>query len=482
MTSGTIPPADPAVPPVPSIVAPAGRAALFDEPACDHNRSKSATGRKAGCPMPVPGNSAGGCSFDGGMITLLPISDAAQVVHGPITCAGTGWEGRGTDASGGPALFRHGFTSDVDNSDLLLGGEQKLYDTIEDVIRRHRPAAVFVHLTCVTAMIGDDVESVCDAVSRAHDLPVIPVHAPGLTGSKNLGNRLAGKALLDHVIGTCEPEAPGPYDVNLIGEYNIAGELWNVLPVLAETGIRVTATITGDSRYADIAAAHRAKATMVVCSRALLPLARGLQERYGVPWFEGSFYGLRSMADSLRNFARILGGEVAERVEDVIARHEAQAEAELAPLRTRLAGKKAVLYTGGVKSWSMVAALQDLGMQVVASGATKSTAEDVDRIEELLDDDGEIVHNGSPAELLRIVTEAGADILIAGGRNQYTAVKGRLPFLDVNQERHTPLAGYPGVVEMARRIVSALENPVWQQVRDPAPWESASAPGTGEVG
>jgi nitrogenase molybdenum-cofactor synthesis protein NifE len=411
------------------------------------------------------------------MITLLPISDAAHVVHGPITCAGTAWESRGTDASGGPKLFRHGFTSDLDDSDLLLGGEQKLYDTILATVDRHRPAAVFVHSTCVTAMIGDDFEAVCAAAASTTGLPVIPVHAPGLTGSKNLGNRLAGKALLDHVIGTREPRTTTPYDVNLLGEYNIAGELWDVMPVLAEAGIRVSATITGDSRYADIAAAHRAGATMVVCSRALLPLARGLEERWGVPWFEGSFYGLRSMADSLRGFATILGGDVADRVEDVIARHESRVEHELAPLRERLAGRRAVLYTGGVKSWSMVAALQDLGMEVVASGATKSTADDIDRIEDLLDEDGEVVRNGSPAELLRIVAENDADILIAGGRNQYTAVKGRLPFLDVNQERHVPLAGYAGIVEMARRIDAALRNPVWDQVRAAAPWEDTVTSG-----
>lgn len=450
-----------------------GRAALFDEPSCDHNRGKGAAARRAGCPAPAPGNAAGGCSFDGGMITLLPIADAAHVVHGPIACAGNSWEGRGT-ASGDRQLFRHGFTSDLDTSDVVLGGEQKLYDTVLAVVRRHDPAAVFVHSTCVTAMIGDDLDAVCAAVAAATGRPVVPVHAPGVVGSKNLGNRLAGTALLDHVIGTREPAVTTPYDVNLVGEYNIAGELWDVIPVLRRAGIRVSATVTGDSRFADIAAAHRARATMVVCSRALLPLARGLHERYGIPWFEGSFYGVRSMGDSLRGFARLLGGVVAERVEQVIAEEEERTARALAPLRDRLAGRRAVLYTGGVKSWSVVAALQDIGVEVVASGATKSTEDDVDRIEELLGPAGRVIRNGSPAELLRVVAETGADVLIAGGRNQYTALKARLPFLDVNQERHVPLAGYAGTVELARRLDAALANPVWEQVRAPAPWDAAA--------
>jgi nitrogenase molybdenum-cofactor synthesis protein NifE len=452
---------------------------LFEEPGCDHNRGKDFAARKAGCPVPTPGSTAGGCSFDGSMITLVPVSDVAHVVHGPIACTGNSWDGRGTRSSTGRELFRHGFTSDLSETELVLGGEQKLYDTVLEVASRHAPAAVFVYSTCVTALAGDDLDAVCTAASRATGLPVVPVHAPGFAGSKNLGNKLAGNALLEHVIGTVEPARTTPTDVNLVGEYNIAGELWDVLPTLRKAGIRVLAGITGDSRYADVAAAHRARATMVVCSRALLPLARGLQERYGIPFFEGSFYGLRAMADSLRGFASALAVEglagvegLGERVEQVIAEEEGRVRRLLEPYRERLSGVRAVLYTGGVKSWSMVSALQDVGVEVVASGATKSTADDVDRIERLLPAGGQVIRDGNPGKLLRIVEETGADILIAGGRNQYTALKARLPFLDVNQERHVPLAGYAGVLELARQVDLALHNPVWEAVRRPAPWDA----------
>ncbi|HEY6795282.1 MAG TPA: nitrogenase iron-molybdenum cofactor biosynthesis protein NifE [Kineosporiaceae bacterium] len=450
----------------------------YDEPGCGHQRSKDAAARTAGCPAPTPGSAAGGCSFDGSMITLVPIADAAHVIHGPIGCLGNSWEARGS-LSSGRQLNRRGFTSDVTEHDVVFGGEQKVYDLVLEVAREHRPAAVFVYSTCVTALIGDDLDAVCSAAAARAGLPVVPVHAPGFAGSKNFGNRLAGAALLEHVIGTREPgqaPPPGVHEVNLVGEYNIAGELWNVTPVLDRLGIRMRARITGDGRYGDIATAHRAEATMVVCSRALLPLARGLQERYGVPWFEGSFYGIRAMADALRGFATTLGDPVlASRVEDVIAEQEALVRAALEPLRHRLAGVRAVLYTGGVKSWSMISALQDVGVEVVASGATKSTPEDVDRMTALLGPDARIVRDGKPAQLIEIVRETGADILIAGGRNQYTALKSRLPFLDVNQERHVPLAGYPGVPELARQLVRALDNPVWSQVRKDAPWDRTAA-------
>lgn len=451
----------------------ANRNTLFDEPSCAVARAKDPAARKAGCPSPTPGSAAGGCSFDGAMITLVPVADVAHVVHGPIGCVGNSWDARGSRSSG-PQLSRRAVTSDLTRQDVIFGGEQKLYDTVLEAAERLRPAAVFVYVTCVPAMTGDDVDAVCAAASTTTGLPVHAVHAPGFTGSKNLGNRLAGHTLLDQVVGTREPAYTTPYDVNLVGEYNIAGELWNVTPVLVRAGIRVLASITGDGRYGDIATAHRARATMVVCSRALLPLARGLAERYGVPFFEGSFYGLRAMRDSLRGFARTLEVPgLADRIEELIAQEEARALTELAPLRARLAGVRAVLYTGGVKSWSMISALQDVGVEVVASGATKSTPEDVDRMVELLGPGGRVVRDGTPARLIEVVRETGADLLVAGGRNQYTALKSRLPFLDVNQERQVALAGYPGVVELARRVDRALSNPVWDQVRRPAPWEVA---------
>lgn len=242
--------------------------------------------------------------------------------------------------------------------------------------------------------------------------------------------------------------------------------------MLERLGIRVLARITGDGRYWEVAAAHRARVNMVVCSRALLNVARAMQERYGIPYFEGSFYGMRETSRSLRRIARLLGDAgLPARAERLIREEEGRLEAGLAPYRARLAGRKAVLYTGGVKSWSIVSALQDVGIEVVATGTRKSTDGDVERIRALLGEDATLIEEGAPRELLRIVAESRADILIAGGRNMYTALKGRVPFLDINQERHHAYAGYAGLLELARRLVLAIDNPVWEQVRRLPPWE-----------
>lgn len=456
-------------------------AALKDEPACAHNSSQE----KAGCARPKPGATAGGCVFDGAQIALLPIADVAHIVHGPIGCSGSSWDNRGTRSSG-PTLYRIGMTTDLTEQDVIMGrGEKRLLHAIRQAIDEFRPTAVFVYLTCVTALIGDDVAAVCKAARERWGVPVVPVDSAGFYGSKNMGNRIAGETMLAHVIGTREPD-PAPslpglrvHDVSLIGEYNIAGEFWHVAPLFDELGLRIIGSLSGDARFREVQTMHRAEASMVVCAKALLNVARKLEERFRIPYFEGSFYGVADTSQALRDFARLLGdADLARRTEHLIAREEGAIERSLSPWRERLRGKRVLLYTGGVKSWSIVSALQDLGMIVVATGTKKSTEEDKARIRALMGEDAVMIDEGSPKALLGAYRHYRADILIAGGRNLYTALKARIPFLDINQEREFGYAGYRGMLELARQLALSIESPVWEAVRRPAPWARQKTVGT----
>ncbi|MEM6421753.1 MAG: nitrogenase iron-molybdenum cofactor biosynthesis protein NifE [Pseudomonadota bacterium] len=450
---------------------------VFDEPACGHNQQKSDTERKKGCAKPLtPGAAAGGCAFDGAKIALQPIVDAAHLVHAPLACEGNGWDNRGA-ASSGSELYRTGFTTDLTELDIVMGrGEKKLFAAIREVIEAHAPPAVFVYHTCVPALIGDDIDAVCKAAAEKFATPVIPVNAPGFVGSKNLGNKLAGEALIDHVIGTLEPEAPGLTDVNIIGDYNLSGELWQVKPLLDRLGIRILGSITGDARYRQVAMAHRARVTMLVCSKALITLARKMEERWDIPWFEGSFYGISDTSDALRTMCAMLverGADpsLIDRCEALIAEEEAKVWAALEPYRPRVKGKRVLLYTGGHKSWSVVSALQELGMEVVGTSVRKATEEDKERVKEIMQTDAHMFENMAPKEMYRALRASEADVLMSGGRSQFVALKARVPWVDVNQEKHEPYAGYMGMVDMVRALDRALNNPMWAELREPAPWE-----------
>jgi nitrogenase molybdenum-cofactor synthesis protein NifE len=444
---------------------------FFSEPACGINLEKGEKERKKGCSKPQPGSASGGCAFDGAQITLLPIADAVHIVHGPIACAGNSWDNRGTRSSISD-YYRMGFTTDMKAMDVIHGGERKLYNAIIEAVKKYNPPAVFVYQTCVPAMIGDDIVSVCERASEELGLPVVPVEAPGFVGSKNLGNKLAGDALFKYVIGTKEPEYTTPYDINLLGEYNIAGELWQVIPLFRELGIRVLACITGDANFYSVATAHRAKVNMVVCSKALLSLARKMEEKYGIPYFEGSFYGIKDTSDALRNIAKLLGDqELIEKTERLMAQKEEETRRKLEPYIEKLRGKRVLINTGGVKSWSMVSQVQELGMVVVGTSSKKSTKEDKERMLSLLGDEGKLIDDPNPKELVKLFRELKVDVLMAGGRSKFVAIKEGIPFLDTNQERIKPYAGYDGMIILAQELVRTIYSPVFELYKEAPPWQ-----------
>ena len=453
-------------------------AEVFEEPGCDKNAAKGEKERKKGCTKQLsPGAAAGGCAFDGAKIALQPIVDVAHLVHGPIACEGNSWDNRHS-ASSGPQLYRTGFTTDINELDVIYGAEKRLFKSVREIIEKYDPPAVFVYQTCVTALIGDDIEAVCKRATEKFGKPVIPVNAPGFAGPKNLGNKLGAEALLDYVIGTREPEYTTPYDINIIGEYNLSGELWQVKPLFDALGVRILSCISGDGRYNEVASSHRARVNMMVCSKSMINVASRMQQRYGIPYFEGSFYGISDMSDTLRQVARLLveqgaPADLLTRTEALIEVEEARAWRRIERYRARLAGKRALLITGGVKSWSVVSALQEAGMEVVGTSVKKSTREDREKIKEIMGDDAHMIDDMTPRKMYEMLRDARADIMLSGGRSQFVALKARMPWLDINQERHYAYAGYEGMVDMVHEIDRSLSNPVWQQVRLAAPWDDA---------
>jgi nitrogenase molybdenum-cofactor synthesis protein NifE len=449
----------------------------YDAPDCETQEK----GAPKFCKKSEPGEGTErSCAYDGARVVLMPITDAIHLVHGPIACAGNSWDNRGARSSGSQ-LYRRGFTTELLHNDVVFGGEDKLYRAILELAERYasEARAVFVYATCVTALTGDDVEAVCKRAAAQVPIPVIPVNTPGFIGDKNIGNRLAGEVLLDNVIGTAEPETLTPYDINLIGEYNIAGDLWGMQPLFARLGIRILSCVSGDARFDDLRHAHRAKLNVIICSKSLTNLARKMRKRWGIPYLEESFYGLTDTAKALRDIARELdalngSSAMSERVAAMVAEEEAKCLVRIVPYRARLAGKRAVLFTGGVKTWSMVNALRELGVEVLAAGTQNSTLEDFHRMKALMHQDARIIEDTSTAGLLDIMREKRPDLVVAGGKTKFLALKTRTPFLDINHGRAHPYAAYEGMVTFARQLDLTVNSPIWPALSMPPPWGRTS--------
>lgn len=444
---------------------------LMNESSCSHSANKG----KTGCDRPKPGAAPGGCAFEGAQIALFPFADVAHLVHGPITCLGTSWETRATGTSyKGRDMTQMGFTTDIENQNVIFGGDEKLEQSIQYIFDSYKPEGVFVYITCVTALIGDDVDAICKAMQEKLGIPVISINAPGFVGAKNLGSRLAADDVFHKLIGTKEPETTTPYDINLIGDYNVTGDMWQYTPLLEELGIRVLSTFSGDGRIETIKTAHRARLNVLVCAKSLVSFARKLEEKHGTPFISTSFYGRRDTTRSIIEICEALGDtELVKKAEVVCAREEAKLEKDLEPYKAILSGKKAVLNTGGNKSWSFASALQDLGIKVVATSVRKATEDDKERARETLGEDGILMTNPGK-EQAKIVSEYNVDILLAGGRSLYTAIKKKVAFCDVNQEKSKSYGAYAGLVNFAEDLSFAVQNPVFKIVGKSAPWETTS--------
>lgn len=442
---------------------------LMNESACSHNKDKK---KGEGCDTPKPGMAAGGCAFDGAQISLFPYADAVHLVHGPQTCLGASWETRETKTSfSGRDHTVMGFTTGITTNDVIFGGDKRLADSIDYIMEHYKPEAIFVYSTCVTALVGDDIDMTCKLASQKHGVPIVPVHAPGFVGGKNLGSRLAGEAVLENLIGTKEPEFTTPYDINLIGDYNVTGDMWQYLPIFEKIGIRVLSSMSGDGRVGDIRCAHRAKLNVIVCAKSLITLCRKMQENYAIPWVSVSFYGKRDTTFAIMEIVKALADEaLIKKAEAVIAEEEVKLENALAEYKELFAGKKAVLNTGGNKAWSIASGLQDLGIEVVATSIRKSTEDDIAKAREYLGENGLLMKTPA-SEQAKAIDERGAHILLAGGRSLYTAIKKKISFIDVNQEKKVSYGGYNGLLNLAEDLKHAFNNPVFANVSKKAPWE-----------
>jgi len=164
------------------------------------------------------------CVYCGARVVLNPITDAYHIVHGPIGCASYTWDIRGS-LSSGDDLYRNSFSTDLQEKDVIFGGEKKLISAIEGIMENHNPKLIFVYATCIVGVIGDDIKAVCKDAEEKYNVPVIPVMAPGFSGNKSKGYKLACNALMNIFTRNILPKVKG---INMLGDFNLAGEIWIV--------------------------------------------------------------------------------------------------------------------------------------------------------------------------------------------------------------------------------------------------------------
>lgn len=315
-----------------------------------------------------------GCAYAGCKgVVIGPIVDMVHIVHGPIGCAYYAWgtrRNKGKAREGGQNFLEYAFSTDLQESDIVFGGEKKLYKAIEEAVNLFHPKAISISATCPVGLIGDDIHQVAKQASATHGVPILAFSCEGYKGvSQSAGHHIANNKLMAEVIGKNDAYEAKEYSINILGEYNIGGDEWEISRVLNKIGYNVITTMTGNSVYEEMGAAHKADLNLIQCHRSINYIAEMIEKKYGLPWIKVNFIGIESMSKSLRDMAKYFGDEaLIKRTEEVIAEELNDIKDDIDRYKAMCEGKTAMLFVGGSRAHHYQGLLRELGIETILAG------------------------------------------------------------------------------------------------------------------
>ncbi|HOJ77647.1 MAG TPA: nitrogenase molybdenum-iron protein alpha chain [Bacillota bacterium] len=317
-----------------------------------------------------------GCTYAGCKgVVLGPTRDILNITHGPIGCGFYSWLTRRnqTRPQGDEDynLITYCFSTDMQEDDIVFGGEKKLRQAIQEAYEIFKPKAIGIFATCPVGLIGDDVHAVAREMKEKLGINIFGFSCEGYKGvSQSAGHHIANNQLFKHVIGLDdEVKGTSKYRINILGEYNIGGDAFVIEDLLEKCGIDLIATFSGNSSYDYFANAHTADLNAVMCHRSINYVAEMMETKYGIPWIKVNFIGAESTAKSLRKIAQYFGDpELIERVEKVIAEEMLEVDKVKNEVRKQCEGKTAMLFVGGSRAHHYQELFDEMGMKTIAAG------------------------------------------------------------------------------------------------------------------
>jgi nitrogenase molybdenum-iron protein alpha chain len=417
-----------------------------------------------------------GCAYAGSRgVVWGPVKDMIHISHGPVGCGQYSRGGRRNyyvGTTGVDTFTEINFTSDFQEKDIVFGGDKKLTKLIEEIDMLFPLAkGISVQSECPIGLIGDDIEAVSKKMGAQLEKPVVPVRCEGFRGvSQSLGHHIANDAIRDWVLDRRDnqPFESTPYDVAIIGDYNIGGDAWSSRILLEEMGLRVIAQWSGDGTLTEMENTPKAKLNLLHCYRSMNYISRHMEEKYGIPWMEYNFFGPTKIEESLRAIAAFFDDKIKEGAERVIAKYKPMMEEIIAKYKPRLQGKKVMLYVGGLRPRHVIGAYEDLGMEVVGTGYEFAHNDDYDRTIKEMGDATLLYDDVTGFEFEEFVAKIKPDLVGSGIKEKYIFQKMGIPFRQMHSWDYSgPYHGYDGFAIFARDMDMAISNPCWNKLTPP---------------
>ncbi len=316
-----------------------------------------------------------GCTYAGCKgVVVGPTRDILQITHGPIGCGFYSWLTRRNqtraEAPTDDNFMPYSLSTDLEDKDIVFGGEKKLRKAVKEAFETFHPKAIAIFSTCPVGLIGDDVHAVSRDMTEELGITVFGMSCEGYKGvSQSAGHHIANNAVFTHVVGKNPEEPVGEFKVNMLGEYNIGGDSFELERLLELLGVTLVTTFSGNSTFVSMGQAPFADVNLVMCHRSINYMAEMMETKYGVPWFKVNFIGSGPSAKSLRHLAEYFGdAALAAKVELLIEEEMAAVRRELERVRPRLEGKSVLMYVGGSRAHHYQDLFRELGMKVISAG------------------------------------------------------------------------------------------------------------------
>ncbi|MCH3995215.1 MAG: nitrogenase component I subunit alpha [Prevotella sp.] len=475
-----------------------------------------------------------GCTYAGCKgVVMGPTRDIVHIVHGPIGCSFYAWLTRRNEtlptSDSDPNFINYCFSTDMQEKNIVFGGEKKLKQAIREAYELFHPKTIAIYTTCPVGLIGDDVHRAAKQMMKELDnkVNIFGFSCEGYRGvSQSAGHHIANNGLFRNIIEKGDYEVKKDekkYRINLMGEYNIGGDEFEMERIFKECGINLVATLSGNGTVEKYHKANTADLDLVVCHRSINYVAEMMETAYGIPWIKVDPLGATSTVKMLRKICKYFDDkELTDRVEKVIAEEMDKVEKVREEIYPKTRGKLAMLFVGGSRAHHYQALFDELGMKTISAGyefahrddyegrrviptikidadsrnieeitVTKDekkfhprkTQEEIDQLSKEgvdLNDYKGMMHDMSKGTLViddislyemdKLIERYHPNVFCAGIKEKFCVQKLGIPLKQLhNYDSGGPYAGFKGAINFYRDIEAMVGASIWKEIK--APWE-----------
>lgn len=345
------------------------------------------------------------------------IEESITVIHGPSGCGNVKLH-----------YFAEGSTSswyvtNLNERDTILGGDEKLRETISLAYKKHEPKVIFIVATPVVAINNDDISAVVLELEEELDVKIVPIFTDGFK-SKTAIN---GYDLVLHAIGKYlvnkEREEESNF-LNLISISENNGDIKEILLLLKELGVK-TNLIPKFTNYEDIKKSFNAKVSIALNDDEGYFFGRGLEESHNVPYIKTAVpIGNKNTSDWIQLVAEVfnLSSEAKKIINrETLKKRKFIDEVPLSGLKIYIDLKTSI-------TTSLISLIKELGGEVVGITIDEADKINKSKLEELKYDLPVHIASGQLFEIANILSKIKPNIYIGEiGKSAWVSKLGIIP-------------------------------------------------------